>query len=563
MKKYKNIVFIVCDSITNYNQEFLKENFTFYNKYKENIISFDGITSQAPYTEAALVPLLTSTNTIEHKGYLNNLKYKPYTINEIFKDLGYKTFNSLYYYPNTSSFKRGVDEYYYYYSLSIYAFNEYRLKYYRDVYNKGNLTEIEKNDLVEQIEDFFDVMVEYFYDYLNYPESFVLLKKYSDINDDTMKSYSEILLNEKRKFENNKIKYAEELLIHDNELMTIKDVNIKVSDEFTKRLKEVKGLCLYNSAKQVLRNICRGRKNGVFEYLKTTNIKDLKYTILNVLNFTAVPLHELPTIKLGLDVSLEYLKNNRDKNNFLYIHTMDTHFPYTFISSEINDKDLINNEIVALKKNIKKKKNTNNVFYGASISFTSDKIEEFVDDLRREGILEDTLVVITSDHGSSYTGDIFRKNKVCNMYEENYRVPLYFYNPKIEGKTISGLGSNLDVIPTIVDFIGMDSNKYELSGKSILKECREYVIYQYFGSGCPNTHKKDRFVTIKNHKYKINCQLSKEMIFREDTIFSIYDLENDKYELNNIRDSVINSEDIKYLISELVKYVGQANREEI
>ncbi|WP_322395177.1 hypothetical protein, partial [Clostridium perfringens] len=57
--------------------------------------------------------LLTGTNVLDYEGYLMNLKHRKYTINEIFKEKGYKTFNSIWYYPNTLSFKRGVDEYYY------------------------------------------------------------------------------------------------------------------------------------------------------------------------------------------------------------------------------------------------------------------------------------------------------------------------------------------------------------------------------------------------------------------------------------------------------------------
>ncbi|MDZ7543493.1 sulfatase-like hydrolase/transferase, partial [Clostridium perfringens] len=77
--KYKNIIFLVMDSLSHNNIDYLKKNLNIIDTYKDNALIFDNVFSQAPYTEAALGALLTGTNVLDYEGYLMNLKHRKYT----------------------------------------------------------------------------------------------------------------------------------------------------------------------------------------------------------------------------------------------------------------------------------------------------------------------------------------------------------------------------------------------------------------------------------------------------------------------------------------------------
>jgi arylsulfatase A-like enzyme len=93
--------------------------------------------------------------------------------------------------------------------------------------------------------------------------------------------------------------------------------------------------------------------------------------------------------------------------------------------------------------------------YDAAIEYVDDQIERIVAVLARCGHLEDTLVVLTSDHGELF-GDHGEFGKPERMYEALLKVPLVVgNNPPSLGAAAGDLVSLLDVPPLIHDVLGM------------------------------------------------------------------------------------------------------------
>ena len=83
----KNILFIVLDSITNdqlFNCINSKDKAPFLNKLRDKAITGDNMYSQAPYTEAALMSLLGSVDTLDAGGYMEKFKNKNTVIDDNF-----------------------------------------------------------------------------------------------------------------------------------------------------------------------------------------------------------------------------------------------------------------------------------------------------------------------------------------------------------------------------------------------------------------------------------------------------------------------------------------------
>ena len=89
--------------------------------------------------------------------------------------------------------------------------------------------------------------------------------------------------------------------------------------------------------------------------------------------------------------------------------------------------------------------------YYANVSLIDRKIGEIVDVLRNRGFYDNTLVVVTSDHGD-YLGDFGLNGKGQNVHEVLMRVPLIVKPARCEvrGKRESSLVCNVDIAATLL-----------------------------------------------------------------------------------------------------------------
>ncbi len=95
-------------------------------------------------------------------------------------------------------------------------------------------------------------------------------------------------------------------------------------------------------------------------------------------------------------------------------------------------------------------------------------VGELVDHLRATPAWSDTLLVVTSDHGTNLTPPDIGRMKVTDANrEEVYRVPLFIKVPgQVEGEIRDDSVQNLDVLPSIVDVLGAEVD-WEFDGHSL------------------------------------------------------------------------------------------------
>lgn len=106
-------------------------------------------------------------------------------------------------------------------------------------------------------------------------------------------------------------------------------------------------------------------------------------------------------------------------------------------------------------------------YYGM-VSFLDDNIGRILKVLREIGLVEDTLVVYTSDHGDNLGTRTFWGKS--NMYEEAVGVPLILNGPGIPaGRRVRAPVSLVDAYPTIIEAVGErpTAEEQELPGTSL------------------------------------------------------------------------------------------------
>jgi arylsulfatase A-like enzyme len=151
-----------------------------------------------------------------------------------------------------------------------------------------------------------------------------------------------------------------------------------------------------------------------------------------------------------LDLSRDWLRSAKDKPFFFFFHIYEPHSPYT-PPPEFDRYP---------------------VKYDGDIAHADKIIGDLVQELKDQGIYDEALVVLLSDHGEGL-GDHGEEEHGVFLYNEAIHVPLIVKLPDGQraGSTVARPVELADVAPTILSLLGMDIPK-AMPGVSLLAENR-------------------------------------------------------------------------------------------
>lgn len=109
--------------------------------------------------------------------------------------------------------------------------------------------------------------------------------------------------------------------------------------------------------------------------------------------------------------------------------------------------------------------------YMGMIKQIDDQIGRLITYLEEKGLLDETMIVFTSDHGD-YLGDHWLSEK-DTFHEPSIRIPLIVVDPSAAADTTRGTVQTnfveaIDVLPTFLDFAGGEPQPHRLEGRSLL-----------------------------------------------------------------------------------------------
>jgi arylsulfatase A-like enzyme len=181
---------------------------------------------------------------------------------------------------------------------------------------------------------------------------------------------------------------------------------------------------------------------------------------------------------------LELLGDNAEAF-FLWLHYWDPHFPYAapegyrdvFFREEVSEERLaflIDNrgatgnrtdyslddpDEIARRERLTVHDHRALVsHYDAEIRYMDHHIGRLLKVLKQEGLYDNSIVVFTADHGESFfenDSDWISHNFI---YEPVVRIPLLVRKPRLKPRRIKGLVQNIDIAPTLLDWLGVDSS---------------------------------------------------------------------------------------------------------
>jgi iduronate 2-sulfatase len=104
--------------------------------------------------------------------------------------------------------------------------------------------------------------------------------------------------------------------------------------------------------------------------------------------------------------------------------------------------------------------------YYAAISYVDAQMGRLIDALKADGLYDDTIVVVVSDHGF-HTGEHGYWGK-HNLWDRSLHVPLLIKAPDIDGGARNrGLTEHVDLYPTLCELAGLPVPDF-LQGRSLM-----------------------------------------------------------------------------------------------
>ncbi len=182
----------------------------------------------------------------------------------------------------------------------------------------------------------------------------------------------------------------------------------------------------------------------------------------------------------------------------------------------------------------------------ALITQVDQACKEIVDELKRQGLYNNTMVIFTTDNGM-FHGSHGLAGK-WYPYQESIRVPLIVYDPRMSeakiGTIDDSLTLNVDLAETILGAAGLKphermqgrdmSDLYLPNGKEALAKepWREDFFYE-FTVFDENSIPSSNALVTKKWKY---------IDWYERNYTQLFDLENDPLELKDVKDDPVNAE---------------------
>ncbi|OLZ40768.1 sulfatase [Natrinema saccharevitans] len=182
--------------------------------------------------------------------------------------------------------------------------------------------------------------------------------------------------------------------------------------------------------------------------------------------------------------------------------------------------------------------------YRAEIAYLEEKIEEVIDLLKAVNEWEETLFILTSDHGENI-GDHNLMDHQYALYDTLLHVPLYVRDSSFEDCEIDDIVQLIDIPPTILDILDIDASdaREQFQGISFYPdadETRKYAVAEYMAPQPSMDALETKIGDLSEHVYDYDRSLRSirtdqyKYIRGSDGSQELYDIQRDPQERNDL-----------------------------
>jgi choline-sulfatase len=231
---------------------------------------------------------------------------------------------------------------------------------------------------------------------------------------------------------------------------------------------------------------------------------------------------------------LDDAEKETDERFCAYLHFREPHFPYdppspfdtkfgdsTLFPEGITDWasqiETLNDESAEGKRPSEDVLERIRALYDGNMAYVDSLVGKLLEELERRGLSDDTIVIVTADHGEA----MFEHGYIghnTQLYEESIRVPLVIHIPGTEPRRVASVVELVDLAPTILELAGAPADGLE--GKSLFAPEPERIAFSR------TVWDKPRY-SARGERYKLIWDSRTDR--RE-----LYDLQQDPGETTNI-----------------------------
>ncbi len=209
------------------------------------------------------------------------------------------------------------------------------------------------------------------------------------------------------------------------------------------------------------------------------------------------------------DHALAWISRQQSKKWFMWAHYIDPHGRYV---AHPNVVDYGSSE---------------SDLYDAELRWTDQELGRLFDELKRLPSNDNTIIIITSDHGDSMAEHgIPLGTHGTALFREMLHVPLIFYIPNNTPRILGGAVTPLDIVPTVAALCDIDVSDLSFEGRSLIpqlfagREDKERIVFAE--TNAPNKQR-----AAISESYKLIHRLASN-------VDELYDLHADPWEHTNI-----------------------------
>ena len=274
-------------------------------------------------------------------------------------------------------------------------------------------------------------------------------------------------------------------------------------------------------------------------------------------------LRRYPAADIMVDHARSWLSAVGDKPFFLWIHFMDPHHPHyppqealsalglstitppyaRFLNSFWNRREIGPRRLQRYRKHVLS-------LYDAGVYWVDRQISRLVSALQQLQRWDETVFVLTADHGEEFLEHGVRYHSPANLPEQLIHVPLLLRAPAIAGVCISDVPFSLiHLAPSLLEALGVGVPD-SFQGRSHWQQISagtgpsEPAIAEAVGSGDNPLERDDRMqprvLAVRSHQFKLVIR------FKEKTD-ALFDLKNDPGERSPLQDDVLIKERVRLL----------------